>query len=387
MKKIYLIKSPAPWMFDEMEEFVKHSKFEIIFLRKPDNFYASRIEAINSLVAVNIAQYRLQNITLRKIVVAFRFFFTHFSFFLKNKYSFVVGVKALYWFLFLNNKLIDEPLNIHAQFATQPTLLAALIKSYSLHPVEYSFTFHAHDIYFNNSWFNVFVENSIKAISISEFNIKYVLEKYSIKNQDKICLHRLGALPRNNTPYQYSNPLRIGLMSWFQEKKGISYLLKAIKSLKDKGLHVSLLLAGDGPLKDKLLSEIEAFEITDFVTYLGPLVGDEKATFFKSIDLFVLPAITIPNDMDGIPVVLMEALSYKLPIVSTNVSGIPEICVDGVNGVLVNEKSATALETCLHAIIDDKNLLTILSQKSSEIFDKFNIEINAKKKLADINWI
>ena len=387
MKKIYLIKSPAPWMFDEIEEFVKHSKLEIIFLRKPENFYTSRIEGIKSFAAVNIAEYRLQNITFRKITVAFRFFFTYFSFFLKNKYSFVVGAKALFWFLFMDDKLINEPLNIHSQFATQPTLLALLIKCYRLHPVEYSFTFHAHDIYFNNSWFNLLVENSIKAISISEFNIKYVLEKYSVKNQDKICLHRLGAIPRKNEPYQYSNPLRIGLMSWFQEKKGISYLLEAIKSLKNKGLYVSLLLAGDGPLKDKLLSEIEAFEINDFVTYLGPLDAEEKATFFKSIDLFILPAITVPNDMDGIPVVLMEALSYKLPIISTNVSGIPEICVDGINGALVKEKSAPALEASLHAIIDDKNLLNIFSEKSSEIFEKFNIEINAKKKLADINWI
>ena len=69
-----------------------------------------------------------------------------------------------------------------------------MLKKYYNRNVEYSFTFHAHDIYFNNRWFTTLVNNSQNAFSISDYNLKYVNDKYKNINPGKLKLARLGVL-------------------------------------------------------------------------------------------------------------------------------------------------------------------------------------------------
>jgi len=149
------------------------------------------------------------------------------------------------------------------------------------------------------------------------------------------------------------------------EKKGIFYLLEAIKLLKN--YNIELILAGDGPLKQKITQFIDKEKLTDIVTYIGKLKDCEKENFFKSLDVFVLPAITVSNDMDGIPVVLMEAISYGLPIISTNVSGIPEICKNNYNGFLIQEKNVNAIVNAITKLYNDKTLIKQFSINSLEL--------------------
>lgn len=390
MRKIYLIKNPAPWMLDELEEFLKYTDYELFFLRQPGSFYStrilSRIEA--SGVPVHVLNYNITYLRLKKILFVLRFVFDNFRLFFRNKYSFVVGAKSLAWFLFMDLEMFkSRDTRIHAQFATQAPLIALLVKLYFKQQVSYSFTFHAYDIYFDNAWFNLLSQHSSAFFSISDFNMKYVRRNYVGADFDKMQLSRLGALRHESHLSNHNLPLTIGLISWFQEKKGISYLLSALANLKNKGVDFKFLLAGDGPLKEHLLNQIAILGLENKVNYLGPLDKDQKEAFFRSLDVFVLPAIQVPNDMDGIPVVLMEAVSYAVPLISTNVSGIPEICIHNQNGFLVPEKSVAALESSIESIISTRDLLSRFSLGANAVFELFDIEKNSVEKLKKMNWI
>ena len=383
----YIIKSLTPWMMDELITFSKKTSFDIIFLRKQDEFYK---EGIEKLILNHINNYLVIFNTkhlLKKLYISLLFFFSNL-----NKFNFdyngVIGIKSIYWFLKLDISLFSKNSNIHAQFATQPSIVALLIKKYYNNKPIYSFTFHAYDIYFKNNWLNMLIENSYKCFSISKYNIKYIEDHYLIS--DKMKLVRLGVFRDNinKEPLKTeSNTFTLGLMSWFVEKKGVSYLLEAINKLKKLGYNnIKLILAGDGPLKNDYLSIIDKNNLSDMVSFIGKIKGKQKEEFYNSIDAFILPSISLKNDQDGIPVVLMEAIAYSLPIISTDVSGIPEICINNYNGFLIKEKNVKAIIDSITDLYknDDKKLC--FSTNSLLLSNEYDIQLNSIKKIKLLSW-
>jgi len=383
MNKIYLIKNLAPWMMDELLAFSELTEFRIIFLREQSDFYKDGLSKLhNNGITINTKPFKSNNI-FKKICFLFPFVIRNFNKFFGG-YNFPIGAKSIGWFLRLDISLFDSETSIHAQFATQASVLSLMLKEFFNNEIEYSFTFHAHDIYFNNKWFRLLMNNSKKAFSISEYNIEYVLNKYKPIKKEKITLSRLGVFrPKNiDAKKDISNPFKIGLVSWFVEKKGVFYILEALKEIKNE--NIKFVLAGDGPLKNKILKFVKDNNMEDKVIYIGKIKGQRKVDFFHSLNAFVLPAITVQNDMDGIPVVLMEAISYGLPIITTNVSGIPEICIDKYNGYLIEEKN---IEQLCDSILKIYNQNTYgFSTNSLKLSEQYDIEINSKKKIIELGW-
>lgn len=384
---IYLVKSLAPWMVDELIAFSKITPYKLLLLREQDEFYANAISKLKENgVEVLIKPYSYNNF-FKKLVIIIKFMLGNIIKFQPN-YNGVIGGKSLLYFLKLDTTLFNEESSLHAQFATQPAIVSLLLKKFFNNKLEYSFTYHAHDIYFNNKWLKQLIKNSFKVFSISDYNIKYLKDNYDIVS-DKVALSRLGVF-RKNVAIKKSNkePLVIGVMSWFTEKKGIIYLLKALKELKDKtAIKFSLVLAGDGPQKEEYFDYINANNLKSNVNYLGKINNDQKEDFFESIEVFALPSITLSNDKDGIPVVLMEAVANAIPIISTNVSGIPEICIDNYNGFLVEEKNVEQLFEAFVKFNEIKQVKSQLSEQALISSNDYDIEINSENKIKQLNWI
>jgi len=385
----YIIKSLAPWMIDELLAFSKNNTFDIIFLREQEIFYKDAIEKLKSRnIKIYVRPYSNKDF-FKKIVTVLLFLSSHLFKF-KFNYNGVIGLKSIRWFLLLDTSIFSKSSNIHAQFATQAALISLLIKEYVNGDPKFSFTFHAHDIYFKNSWFSLLVNKSHKSFSISDYNIKYVNKHYLFS--DKIALARLGVFRKNIKKKELtnkSNPsiFTLGLMSRFVEKKGISYLMKAMLRLENEGYHfIKLILAGDGPLNDEIQDFIEINNLSETIKCLGRVKGDEKENFYNSIDAFILPSISIKNDQDGIPVVLMEAVAYGLPLISTNVSGIPEICINEYNGFLIEEKSVEAIFESIIKLNENTLKRKKFSENSILMSDNYDIQLNSKKKLLELEW-
>ena len=160
-------------MLDELLAFSEFAKFDLILLREQKDFYLPGLEKLKQK-GINIYTKPFENeFNYRKYKTAILFVFRNlFNFF--PGFNIAIGVKGIIWFLQLDSNLFDKNSKIHAQFATQAALVAQLIKELYKGKPEYSFTFHAHDIYFENKWFKRMVLNSRNAFSISEYNINYV---------------------------------------------------------------------------------------------------------------------------------------------------------------------------------------------------------------------
>jgi glycosyltransferase involved in cell wall biosynthesis len=145
-----------------------------------------------------------------------------------------------------------------------------------------------------------------------------------------------------------ANPVQFLSVGRAVEKKGLDTLLEAFARLPDD-LHWKWTHIAGGPLLNELKQQAESLGLSDKVEFLGSQAQSRVLQAYNESDLFVLPCrIAADGDRDGLPNVIVEAQSQKLAVISTPISGIPELIDDGVNGALVPpnnpEKLADALE-------------------------------------------
>jgi glycosyltransferase involved in cell wall biosynthesis len=147
-------------------------------------------------------------------------------------------------------------------------------------------------------------------------------------------------------------------------RKGIIYLINAINRMKDweRDLKVHLNIVGIGDQEDELIQYTETMRVPDLVSFLGYVPnGPELYKIYRESDIFILPTLG-----EGFPRVLYEAMGQSIPIVTTNVSGIPGLMKDRENALLIPPKSPRALVEAIRTIIKDTELRQRLIKNGQE---------------------
>ena len=157
--------------------------------------------------------------------------------------------------------------------------------------------------------------------------------------------------------------------------KGFNYLIDAYKVVKQKVPSAALIIIGDGPEKNNLL--VQAKNISD-IYFLGRQSHDKIIKYLKAADIFVLPSIDMPQDREGTPTSIMEAMAAGLPIVTTKTGGIPYLIKEWENGLLVEERNPEALAGAIIKLLEDKNLAQQMREKNLEDIKQKDWPIIAK---------
>jgi glycosyltransferase involved in cell wall biosynthesis len=143
--------------------------------------------------------------------------------------------------------------------------------------------------------------------------------------------------------------------------KGQAILLEAIASLRSSGLDARLTLIGDGPSRQDLQRRAAELGLGDAVDFAGAVGQDEIRAHYAAADAFCLPSFA-----EGVPVVLMEAMAMRLPVVTTRIMGISELVDDGDNGLLVRPGRADELVAALGRLARDPELRSRLGDRGRE---------------------
>ncbi|MFI9644076.1 glycosyltransferase [Micromonospora sp. NPDC051925] len=165
----------------------------------------------------------------------------------------------------------------------------------------------------------------------------------------------VGAVPATapGVPTRPGSPTRLVTVARLIPKKGVETAVDAVARLLDAGRPVRYDIYGDGPLRDSLSRRIASAGLTDAVTLHGAVPHPVATSALAGADVAVLPCRPAPDgDLDGIPVFLMEAASQGVPVVTTGVSGIPELVGPG-SGWLVPPDDPAALAAAIRAVVDD----------------------------------
>ena len=251
------------------------------------------------------------------------------------------------------NRKIDH---IHAHFALEAAEKAMLVSLLTGTP--YSFHAHAVDIFVYQKLLKEKMKYS-KFISTACFYGKRFLNQfYPEYPDDRIHVIRVGIdmntfWPAKKTDKNSSKEaFRISSAARLVEKKGFQYLINAAGILKKEGLKFKVTIVGDGPEEVDLHRLIRESKVEDEVRLVGPRNSDYIREVLNNSNLFVLPCITAGNgDVDATPTSILEAMAMEVPVVSTAVSGIPEI-VPQRAGILVPEKDSERLAEAIKRIYE-----------------------------------
>lgn len=224
----------------------------------------------------------------------------------------------------------------------------------------------------DNWMYRQFFKN-LKVILLS--NCLYVdIQKYVKKEDVVICPN---GIPRTNSGNITRNNVvpHLLFLSNLLISKGVYVLLEACKILKDKGLSFYCDIVGAE--SKEISSDIFQYEVSKrglhgIVEYHGRKYGAEKDGYLRSADIFVFPSF---YDNECFPLVLLEAMQYQLPIVTTDEGGIPDIIQDGINGFVCERKNTQSLATAIEKILLSPELRVQMGKRGFEIYQqKFTLK-------------
>ena len=162
------------------------------------------------------------------------------------------------------------------------------------------------------------------------------------------------------------------------ERKGFLHLIRGCRGLKDKGYDFICEIVGEGDQREELEQLIRCLSLRSTVILLGTLRHEEVIEKYNDATIFALPCVrSIAGDLDGTPNVLGEAMSMELPVISSQISGIPDLIDDAVNGILIRPGDERALTDSMAQLLDDPGLRRRLGRNARKaVVEKFDIERN-----------
>lgn len=216
------------------------------------------------------------------------------------------------------------------------------------------------------------VQNSDAVITNSQFTEKKVKEAVGETSIDIIpfgCPIEMNTVPERSG----SDTPKILFVGRFIERKGIEYLIDAFDLIR-KECAAELLIVGSGFLEESLAQKIDEMALGESVKLMTRVGNDEIAELYASASVFVLPAIIdSKGDTEGLGVVLIEALTFGLPVVASNVGGIPDVIIDGKTGLLVPEKSPVLLKEAILKVLRNPELATrLVAEGQAHILSEFS---------------
>lgn len=172
-----------------------------------------------------------------------------------------------------------------------------------------------------------------------------------------------------NVPKDKNRPLNIGYLGRIEPNKGISEMLAACLELAKEGVSFHLTLAGKEQTAGEYLPRF-THRLGNRFTYAGVVSGQRKRDFLRSLDVFLMPTY-----FEGLPMSLLECMSYGIVPVVTPVGSIPQVVADGVNGLMIRVKDVQSIVEAIRRLSEDRNLTDRLgSEARRTIFARFSPE-------------
>lgn len=269
--------------------------------------------------------------------------------------------------------------HVHTHYASTVAYLVERI-----FPVTLSVTFHGSAEFLDPVGFRLAqkVRASLFCCAISQYGLSQLMYACGYPEWPKLELTTLGVDPDRFQPRPFRHdptPFQIICVGQLAPVKGLHLLIAAIASLVAEGRPVRLRFAGDGPERAALRQDVENRGLSGHVSFEGNVNQDKLLDLYRETD-----ALAMSSFAEGLPVVLMEAMSMEIPCVAPWVNGIPEIVTHESDGLLVPPGDAAALARALARLIDDAEFRRSLGHRARlKILEKFDLRRNTER-LADV---
>ena len=291
----------------------------------------------------------------------------------------------LYQAIYVGLRLEKNGINhVHAHFAGMAARTAFWINNFF--GINFSFTGHANDIFAPRDFeigLDKLTERARAIVTVSDFGAHFLKERFPATAAK---VHRVynglevSKFQRADFSEAVPSIISIGRLI---EKKGFSDLITAGELLRKRGRDFRCQIVGEGPLENQLRIAINICELQEQITLARPKPQSEVRSRLAAATVFVLPCVAEQGGaMDNLPTVIMEAMAAGLPVVSTNVGGVPEMVAESETGLLVPPNDPSTLADAIEKLI----VAPVLAKKFGEAgyaraAALFSIEKNVRELL------
>ena len=300
--------------------------------------------------------------------------------------DFVKGIiilpKSLFLTKILKNVKIDH---IHA-LSTTSTARMAFILSSNLR-VPWSYTLHSSSILNSNYKKSLLFHSRSASIcrTISEITAKDLSNFIGPSLSKKVVMVHLGVKVKDLKIKKsiIDDCFIIGTPAELKEHKGHVYAIEAAKKLIDMGVsNFKWFFYGSGPLLNKLQKKVKELNLINHCYFSGIIDHNELLTKYENnkVDIVISSSISVLDIFEGIPVSLMEAMSYEIPVIATDCGATKEL-VDGQSGILINQKDSEALKNAIYKLINNTDYRIEIAKNG---INKIKQEFNTKKNAEDL---
>jgi glycosyltransferase involved in cell wall biosynthesis len=274
--------------------------------------------------------------------------------------------------------------HLHAHFANHPTTAAFIV--HQLTRIPYSFTAHGSDLHRDQHMLNEKVAAAEFVVTISQYNYRFIAQRCGPAAARKVKVIHCGvdtslfrAQARNRVDAAGA-ALHLVSVGTLHEVKGQTVLVEACRILQQRGVDFQCSIVGDGPDRQKLERQISEYGLTDRVFLLGLRDRSAIIQLLQTADVFTSPSVVSQSGRrEGIPVVLIEAMACGVPVVASDLSGIPELVHDEKTGLLVTPGNPAELANRFVRLFEDSALRTQLGQAGREMVEReFDLDHNAQ---------
>ncbi|MDZ8108187.1 MAG: glycosyltransferase family 4 protein [Nostoc sp. DedQUE12a] len=217
-----------------------------------------------------------------------------------------------------------------------------------------------------------------KFIALSKNWYDYYILNLGLNPNQVIVLPNPSELPSQIPDRQNRNQIILVFCGRVGERKGAFDLIQAYADLPDnQKKSAQLIIAGDGEI-EKAQQLAASLNLTERVTFLGWIDSEKRDEVLLKADVFILPSYN-----EGLPMAILEAMGWSLPVISTPVGGIPELVISNKNGLLVTPGNIQQLSEAMKLLIEDRALRLSLGSNARKSVEPFDVK-NYSIKLADI---
>ncbi|MGH3051769.1 MAG: glycosyltransferase [Gaiellaceae bacterium] len=270
--------------------------------------------------------------------------------------------------------------HVHCHFSSHPAAAGYVI--HRLTGIPFSFTAHGFDLHVDRHMLCEKLGAASFVVPISQYNRELIIEECGERALDKLVVIHSGVdtdFFRPTEPAHEERPFAILCVGTLHEVKGQRYLIEACRLLAEEGVDFVCRLVGEGRDRKALSRQITEAGLGGRVVLLGKRTRVEVADLLGGSHVLVAPSVhTRSGKREGIPVVLMEAMSSGVPVVASGISGIPELVEDHVTGLLVPPHDPRALARAMRCLHDDPSLRRELALSGREkVVRQFDVRQSA----------
>ena len=269
----------------------------------------------------------------------------------------------------------DAVQHVHAHFGTNSATIAML--AWQLSGVPYSFTVHGPEEFDKRAMIGLDekIRNCVFVVAISSYGRSQLFRCAEFEHWTKVKVIRCGLestyFDAAEAPVISSN--RFVCVGRLSEQKGHILLIEAAKCLVMRGEDFELVLVGDGELRTEIEALIKRYSLQKRVRITGWVDGSRVRE-----EILEARALILPSFAEGLPVVIMEAMAMRRPIISTFIAGIPELVIVGEHGWLVPagdvERLTDVMQACLKASIDALRQMGEAAQRQVRLHHSVDVE-------------